>query len=188
MALLALSACDDAGGMLAGLQLPALSKETPNTALAQSQMANSAFTLVPPQGFCIDKNTLRQRFALMARCDVLGAPSLAAGAPMGLITVSVTPQTAEAPLPTPEETAMAARLTNVEGVTSEVDALTFRADGKPPASGFGDTHWRGSVRLGDQVMGLALYGEDGGRAASAEGREILNDLIRSTREANKPNG
>lgn len=37
-------------------------------------MANGALTLVAPEGFCIDKRSLKSSFALLARCDTLGTP------------------------------------------------------------------------------------------------------------------
>ncbi len=152
-------------------------------ALSQSLMANGALTLVPPQGFCIDRRSLQQRFALMARCDTLGAPSVARGAPLGFITVSVTPADAEATLPTAQQTADAAKLSRIEGESASAETLTYRAEGVPPVKDVAVVHWRGKARVAEQFIGVALYGPEGGRAVSAEGREIVLDLIRRTKEA-----
>ena len=185
-ALFALSACDGggAGDLFAALPFKkAQATDAPDVALSQSQMANGALTLVPPQGFCIDKTALRQRFALMARCDALGAPSLAAAAPVGIIAISVVPASEAQGLPTPKDIADAAKLSNVEDVSSTKSGVTFKARGTAPAAGLGATHWRGSFQINDHLLGLALYGPKDGRAASAEGREILNGLIRRSRTA-----
>lgn len=176
-ACIALTACD-ALPVLDGLSAP---KDA--VALSQSAMANGAFTLVAPQGFCIDKTSLKQRFALMARCDTLGAPSAAAAAPLGILTVSVTPNATSGALPTPDETADAAKLARVTAVTSEANAVTFRAEGSPPSAGLGVAHWRGTARIGGHLIGIALYGPKDGRAISSEGRETINDMIRRTKEA-----
>jgi len=154
-----------------------------SVALAQTQMAEGGFTLVPPQGFCIDRNTLRQNFALMARCDTLGAPQLAGGAPLGLITVSVTPMEADGTLPDSQSVAEAAGLIHIDLETSENDALTFRAEGKPPGAGLDPIHWRGLAQIKTQVLGIAFYGPAGGRVVTPEGREFINSLIRKTKAA-----
>ena len=190
-ALIALGACEDgqgAAGLLANLQAPSDAAAAAPVALAQTQMASGAFTLVPPQGFCIDKSALSQRFALMARCDALGAPSKSAGAPVGIITVSVTNAGRVEILPTAQETADAAKLARVDAVKSENDSITFRAEGTPPAAGLDVKHWRGTLRIGGQIVGLALYGPKGGRAETSEGREMLNELIRRSRKASATSG
>ncbi len=181
VALLLLGACEggQGAGLLDGLSTGAMGKK--NHALSQAQMANGAVTLLPPQGFCIDRRNLSQRFALLARCDTLGAPHSSRGAPLGIITVSVTPSAAGAELPSAQQTADAAKLARVEGESRSSDTVTFRAEGAPPISGVGIRHWRGKARVADQLIGIAFYGPEGGRAASADGREIVLDLIRRTR-------
>ncbi|QUJ76370.1 hypothetical protein KDD17_15990 [Sulfitobacter albidus] len=100
----ALAGCDalpDASGVLSGIagdQAPPLT---------QAKMMRGAVTLVPPTGFCIDPKTLNESFALMARCDTLGATTGSRGAPLGLMSVSFTRTGADAPLPTPQDIASA---------------------------------------------------------------------------------
>lgn len=175
---LALVACEGGqdGGLLDGLA--AAGGERP-VAMSQARMAGGALLLVPPLGFCIDARSLKDRFALMARCDTLGAPSAAGGAPLGLLTVSVS--NGARGLPTADQIGKAANLERISAQTSETDAITFRAEGAPPVKGLDPAHWRGAARLGDQVMGIALYGPPGGRATSAEGRDIINSLIRQSK-------
>lgn len=179
-ALLALAACEDGQSMSF---LEGIGSAPRNVALSRSQMANGAFTLVPPRGFCIDRRNLSQRFALLARCDTLGAPDQIGGAPLAIITISVTPGGADVSLPTAQHVADAARLARVDANTSDNNAITFRAEGPPPVAGLDDRHWRGTARVGDYLMGVAVYGPSGGRAISTEGREVLNELIRRTRAA-----
>lgn len=180
VALTALAACEEGqgGSPFAGLGQGAATVKS--VALSQTQMANGAFTLVPPEGFCIDKSSLKQRFAILARCEALGAPQAAGGAPVGFITVSVTPDRTDGTLPTPEQTADAAKLARVSNAKPANGAVTFRAEGRPPTKGLDIVHWRGTMRIGGQIVGLAFYGPQGGRAISSEGREVLNALIRRT--------
>ena len=177
---LSLSACngvnpaDFIGGILPGGKVE-------NVALSQTLMANGAFTLVPPDGFCIDRSSLQQQFALMSRCDTLGAPSLAGGAPIGLITISVAALAPDLPLLTAQEIAVAANLSGYDAEQTSNDTLTFRAEGTPPANGLDVTHWRAVARVQDQMLGIALYGPRDARAVSEEGRDILNSLVRRSR-------
>ena len=184
VALMALSGCEEGqgGDLFAGLGQPAAAAK--NVALSQSQMADGAFTLVPPEGFCIDKRSLKQRFALLTRCEALAAPGAGGGAPVAILTVSATPNGTSGPLPTPQQTAAAAKLTRFDAAKSSTDAVTFRAGGAPPIRGLDVNHWRGTMRVGGHLVGLALYGPKGGRAVSNEGRSILDSLIRRTRGSN----
>lgn len=178
----ALTACDALPSLpvLDSLSAP---DDAPVVALSQSKMANGAFTLVPPQGFCIDKSSLKQRFALMARCDTLGIADGAAGAPVGIITASVTPVASPDTLPSPTETADALKLARVTNVHTDLNTVTFRAEGIAPSKDMDPAHWRGTVRIGGHLLGIAIYGPKNGRAVSAEGLGLMNSLIRRSREA-----
>ncbi|MGB3246014.1 MAG: hypothetical protein WBB25_15890 [Sulfitobacter sp.] len=182
-ALLGLSGCEGGtkSGLFAGLGV-STAAETKPVALSQAKMAKGAFTLVPPEGFCIDQASLKQRFALLARCEALGAPNAGGGAPLGILIVSVTPDAPVGALPTAEQTADALKLARFTAAESENNAITYRAEGAPPVEGMDVVHWRGTAQIGGQLVGLALYGPKGGRAVSGEGREILNSLIRRTRK------
>jgi hypothetical protein len=146
--------------------------------LSQARMAGGAVTLVAPSGFCIDSGSLEARFALMARCDALGANAAAAGAPLGLITVSLVPSAPGTALPTPQDSARAADLSGIGNVTQDGTTTLFRARGAAPNAALAPVHWRGIARLGSFAMGAALYGEPEGRAVSEEGAEILAEMIR----------
>ena len=179
LALLALTACEEGQG---GAFLGGLSTGQ-TAALSQATMAFGGVTLVPPRGFCIDRNSLKQRFALMARCDRLGAPSAAADAPLAVITVSFSTVESGAELPTPAHTATALTLTDISAEETTENSVIFRAKGAPPIEGMADKHWRAHARIGDQLMGLALYGPEAGRAVSREGRGILSEVISASTPA-----
>lgn len=176
VALTTLAACEEGQG---GALFPA-SSPARAVALSQAKMASGTVTLVAPPGFCIDKASLRQNFALMARCDALGVPSAAGDAPVGIIMTSVTSAAQDA-LPSPTDTAAAHSLSTVSDVVAQDTSVTFRAKGQPPAQGLSADHWRGTARLGDKIMAIALYGPQGGRVAGAEGRGVINRLIEASR-------
>lgn len=155
--------------------------QTDTVALSRVRMAGGEVLLAAPRGFCIDKASVKPRFALMARCDFLGAAHAAGAAPLGLIAVSVIPLARTATLPTPEQTARASGLTGVSEPVQGDDALIFRAEGPAPLEGLGQSHWRGTARVDGHVLGVALYGPEQGAATSTEGRDIVVDLINQTR-------
>lgn len=170
-ALVSLGACD------ALPDLGTLTASQPDGALSQANMAFGEVTLVPPNGFCIDRASLKQNFALMAPCEVLGAAQAGAGAPSGILTASFS--TAGESIPTPAQTAVALKLDAVNDPITQTAGVTYRAIGDTPADGLSATHWRATAVVGSQTMGLALFGRANGRATSAEGRAILTDLIKS---------
>lgn len=171
---LLLSACEDGDAFLAGLT-PA-----PQEPTRQVTMARGAVTVAAPQGYCIDNRALGQRFALMARCDVISGQGNAA-APLSVITVSLSPAPEGAPLPTPEVTAAALGLSNVQNKSQRRNTVIFRADGPPPSQALDGAHWRGTALIGNQIMGVALYGPAGRPSIGREGRGILADLIAGTK-------
>lgn len=174
-----LSACD-----ATTLGPPAVDAGEPQ-ALGRVALAKGALTLVPPQGFCIDRSSIKPRFALMARCDALGAPaSSSIGAPVALITVSLLEAAASAPLPTPAQTATAANLVKVSNPSDAKDMILYRAEGPVPVAGLDPRHWRGTARAGGFILGVALYGPPDSRAQSDEGRDIVRELIARTIAAN----
>lgn len=172
--LLLLSACDDADALFAGLA------QQPQTPTRQATMAGGALTVVPPQGYCIDNRALGQRFALIARCDVISGEGLAA-APLSVITVSLSPAPQGAPLPTPAVTASALGLSDVKDTRTKNNRVIFRANGPAPAQALDGRHWRGTALVGGQIMGVALYGPAGQPPIGREGRDILADLIAGTK-------
>ena len=176
IALVTLAACDEGGDVLAGLNPPTGTKAP----LTQALMMRGAVTLVPPQGFCIDPKTLNQSFALMARCDVMGADTGSAGAPLGLVTISFARVAPDTTLPSATDITAAAGLGAPQSLRRRDDQVIFRTNGPPPSTDLDTHHWRAVARVGAFLMGAALFGPEGRRAVSSEGAEVLEDLIRRT--------
>lgn len=166
---MALAGCDVGGGAT-------------KAPLREAVMARGALTLVAPEGFCIDRRSLKPTFALLARCDTLGDTDGAYGAPLGLITVSLTTaQSGAAPISaTTLETALS------EGKVLEKheteNAVLMRVQGPAPSrEGLSAIHWRGAGQIGSHLVGLAMYGADNSGATGSEGRRVLNRLMQRTR-------
>ncbi|AXI40886.1 hypothetical protein [Sulfitobacter sp. SK011] len=176
--LFALTACEDGQGaaLFEGLSVPPATGRTTKPIL-QAKLSEGAVILVAPPGFCIDRKSVRKRFALMARCDILGAPQAAGDAPLAFITVSIQPASPDASLPAVEHLAAASALSAVSDPQIRNGQLTFRAKGAAPIDGVSNTHWRGTTRIGTQIVGVALYGPEKGRAITGEGRSIVSAVL-----------
>lgn len=174
IALSALAGCEENFGGL-GLDGP-----SPNGALSQARMAFGSVMLVPPQGYCIDRASLKQQFAMMARCDKLGAPSASSAEPLAIITASFSAIGPDAGLPDSASSADALGLTDVSAERDFASGIIFRAGGDTPAEGLDGRHWRATTRVGDQIMGLALYAPEGGAANGSDGPALLAAVIDAT--------
>lgn len=178
-----LGACEDfdADTLLANLT-PPTDAALPAAPLTQALMMRGGVTLVPPSGYCIDPDSLTQSFALLARCDTLGAATGPAGAPLGVLTVSIAPLPKDAPLPTPEEIAAAAGASTPTRVRQTSDSVVFKTSGTAPSSDLSAAHWRSAAKIDKYTMGAALFGPEGRRAVSAEGASFLEEMIKRTTE------
>jgi len=182
-----LSACEDMG--IGGLASLTTSDDTalPAVPLTQAFMMRGAVTLVPPMGYCIDPDSLTQSFAIMARCDTLGAASGGSGAPPGVLTVSLSRNAKDAALPTAQEIATAAGVSSPQNVQQTDTNVVFKASGVAPAPGLSPDHWRSVARVDRFSMGAALFGPHKHRAVSPEGASILHDLIKRTTDTTSAN-
>lgn len=179
-----LGACegmDTKAGLLASLAPPA-DAALPTVPLTQALMMRGKMALVPPRGYCIDPDSLTQSFALMARCDTLGAANGGTGAPAGILTVSLSPGVQGAVLPSAQDIATASGLSDLKYVQQSDIHVLFQASGAAPSSDLSTQHWRTAAQVGGFTMGAALYGPEGRRAISAEGASLLRDLIKRSIE------
>lgn len=183
VALLVLAACEgsQATDLIGGLS--SINAKPNGDALAQAPMAFGVVTLVPPTGYCIDGESLRPRFALLARCDKLGAEGGGGGAPIGVMTVSVAQARGVGTLPTPTQTAAAFGLRDVSDPVASDTSVIFRAVGNAFGPDMSPDHWRGSALVNGQVIGVALYGRAGSAVVAREGRALVAELIKRTEES-----
>lgn len=161
--------------------LPGTAKQAARP-LSRAQMAGDVI-LVAPSGYCIDRTSLKARFAVMARCDGLGVTLAGSGAvPRGLITVSLTARK-PGPLPSAAQTAQATQLVVVDAVEESQDKVTFRAQGRIPVSGLSAMQWRGVAAIGGQTAGIAVYGAEQSEILTSVGRTIMHQMIARSIEA-----
>jgi hypothetical protein len=177
-----LGACDavDQGNtLLAGLAPPE-DAALPAVPLTQALMMRGKVTLVPPTGYCIDPESLSQSFALMARCDNLGAATGGEGAPAGVLTVSLTGNGLSTTTPTAQDVATAAGVSAPEDARLTDASVVFRTKGTAPSPDLSPTHWRSVSKIGRFTMGASLFGPEGRRAITSEGASVLEEMIKRT--------
>lgn len=175
VALSLLTACD--GG--AGFALPkGLTKEAAvDSVRRQAVMADGAITLVAPDGYCVDLRSLQPRFALLARCDVLGAPTSVNDLPLVVITASfVADADSESP-PTPQQIAQALDAT-LTSAPRDVDMLrTFDASAPAPAQGLENAHTRAQIKVNSELLSLALFSPKGAPTPNDVAQSLFETLI-----------
>ncbi|MCR9126160.1 MAG: hypothetical protein NXH82_08520 [Rhodobacteraceae bacterium] len=182
---LALAGCE--GG--AGLAFAPPQTETPAPARAgmtQAPLAGGAVQLRAPDGYCIDPQSLdAPGFALLARCDTLGAAA-PRGRDLALISVSV------APLPNAGDAAPSAEaLTASAGATATLDrrargaplTLVRLSRETPVIAGLSASFWRGAFVVNGHVVGLSLYAPPDSRALGNRGAALLSATADRTLEA-----
>lgn len=177
-----LGACENVDGestLLAGLAPPE-DAALPAVPLTQALMMRGNVTLVPPSGYCIDPESLSQSFALMARCDNLGAATGGEGAPAGVLTVSLARNVLNATIPTATEVATAAGMNAPDKVRQTETSVVFRTKGTAPTPDLSSTHWRSVSKVGRFTMGASLFGPEGRRAVTNDGATLLEEMIKRT--------
>ncbi|MEL6450571.1 MAG: hypothetical protein AAFQ19_04875 [Pseudomonadota bacterium] len=168
---LGLTGCDEGG---AGLSFAVLTPHAPSQALTEAELGRGALTLVPPNGFCIDKRSLRHSFALMARCDVLGADG-GAGAPLAVITA-----TAVVAAQDQARTVLKAAGEVVLSERSDDAVALVQVRGTPPMPMMRDVYWRATAQVGDHLLGLALYQPDSAGDLGSTAPDLLVQTMRRT--------
>lgn len=170
--LLGLAACED----FAGFNLGGATSDS--LALSGAKLADGVVQLVPPSGFCVDKSSLRQNFALMARCDTLGG-KLTTDVPLAIITATTVATNDAIQIST--STFESASETVIQRVDDAPLALV-QVKGKPPSADMRDTYWRGAAQIGDQAIGLTLYQRANDTDLGEAAPKLLTQTIEQTQE------
>lgn len=155
-------------------------KRIPLTALKSAEMMRGGVTFVPPQGYCIDKKSLTQSFALISRCDTLGARDVGSGNALGLVTASIVPFEGDADLP-----ALLARSippgAEVLERSNTASMSMVRISGAS-VDGLGDSYWTGLAQIGPGLARVSLYAaNDAALNEAARSRLISGFVAHSTR-------
>lgn len=137
-------------------------------------LARGKVFLIPPEGFCIDRQTLKDRFALMARCAVMGGKASGSTATYALITASIT----DAPRDGAIKLAATGERAQAE---TRAGALQMAAvTGDPPSDKFATRYWRGAGPVGPYVLGLTVYAPEDNPAPDSVSKTLLAETFSRT--------
>ena len=186
LAALPLAACDEATG-LPFAEFAALG-DSGRPRLAQVSLAGGDVVVVAPDGYCIDRQTLRRigpnGFAMIARCDTVGVRGGFAGYDLAVITVTTAAQQPGTGAPTVDAVVRSGGGARVlDRRSREGLALVRFGTGGHALEGVSDIHWRGAFTLNGHLVGIGLYAPEGSPALGAGGAGLLTDMTRRTRQA-----
>ncbi len=153
-----------------------------------TRLAGGTVYFATPQGYCIDRRSVRSRFALAGRCDTLDVEGFFAAWELAIVTVSLAPaQSGEAAL---GADTMQSALPGSERVirTIERGGLTYTLLEEPGGTeldGVSARHWRTAFVLNGELVSLALYAPQTSEALGQEGARILQEMVGLTRAATR---
>ncbi len=181
---LVMAACQQAsGGFMSSTSGQRFDNPRRNMALPSAELVDGALTLAPPPGFCVDKRSLEPSFAIVARCDSLGARrALPSDVPLGMILVS-------ASLPAERGVDLARALARLQPPGAEIlvkrvagSLALMQLRGATP-EGIDRRHWRALARIGPYLVGLTAFAPPGGELSGQEGGRVLSQLVESSESA-----
>jgi len=165
------------------------SVQTGPAPLLSATLASGRITVSGPDGYCIDRTTLRRAasggFAAIASCNILTGGQHGPQVEPGLVTVTVSRANGVAPSPSDLAGALGTELLN----SRELSALSVGQMASGGASAFDGSdprHWRGAFVLGDHLIGVTLYAPRNSPLTGAQGAAFLNTVssrIRARSEA-----
>lgn len=138
-----------------------------------------------PDGYCIDGDATRRSdgFALLASCRALSDLDDLPWVEPAILTVTES----EAAAGTPSAEVLAEALAPADLLSRRVVdglAIAHVARGGEAALPGGDPkHWRAVLRLGDRLLGLAVYAPEGSSAAGTGGERLIRALAARIRAA-----
>lgn len=144
-------------------------------------LAGGEIQLAGPPGYCIDADSLRNGrsggFALLASCAALGAEGPSAGMP-AVMTVTVSRPVPGQEAPTVDDLRATVAPANVLASREDGALAMVQLDegGEAAFDGSDARYWRGAKRVGDRIIGLALYAPEGGTLAGDGGAGMLARL------------
>jgi hypothetical protein len=182
-----LAGCDPATGLPFAAELDALSDDG-RARMAQTTLAGGDITIAAPDGYCIDRRSLRRAgqngFVVMARCDTLGVRGFFGGYDLAVITVTAGPADSAIATPTPADVARSVGQGKVLNERNRDGVAMVRLDqGSEKFDGVSETHWRGGFVLNSHLVGLGLYAPAASGALGNGGAALLGELAERSRAA-----
>lgn len=167
---------------VAGCDGAGLVPESGSDGLQTVPLSGGAVMLSAPNGFCVDRFSLGASFAVMARCDTLGA-SGAADAPLAVITATTVAAAQDNPFAADTFGFGEERVLNRQ----ERGAIALvQVKGTPPDPNLDDTYWRSAGQVGDQILGLAIYSPRGADDLGVKAPALLAQTMRRTLAQSRP--
>lgn len=179
-AICALSACDE--------MAPSTGTGGGAKAITQIDLARGDVRLATAPGFCIDRRSKRNTFALIGRCDTLGVVGIFSGQALAMIAVSTVPV---APGTTNPDADALAQTPGEGEVLRRMERGSFAVvqlrGGHASIDGVDDTHWRTAFVVNDQLVSMVLFAPPGSAALGMDGADILADTAQATQQATQQN-
>ncbi len=156
-------------------------------ALSRAMFYDGDVTVAGPRGYCIDPQSVKRgasgSFALLASCESLTGTAGVVVDP-AVLTVLVLPRRVGVSQPNSAEMTRALAPDKVLlGFDGDGISLVHVASGGRAVLPKGDpSYWRAGMVINDHLIGLAVYGPEGGSVASDAGRDLLMDLAEELRE------
>lgn len=178
-----------AGGQM-GLLAGGDGAPAPVPALRRAALVQGDVVVVPPAGYCVDGDSIRDgagsgAFALIAACQSLTGNRAGVAAEPAILTVSISGRKrGEVEQPGADELARAIGSGRVlERINGDGLTLLHLATGGDEKVPGGDPrHWRGVMVVNARVVGLALYGPKGSTVAGGTGQSLMLAMAESIRE------
>jgi len=191
LATLTLAGCDEATGLPFAAEFGSVAENPGRSRMAQVPLSGGQVVLSVPDGYCIDRQSLRRLgpngFALVARCDTVGVRGFFGAHDLAVMTVTTVPQKAGRAEPTPRAVAASAGATKVLDQRSRNGLALVRLDGGAQTpDGVSPVHWRGAFTLNGHLVGIALYAPEGSSALKGGGAALITDLAERTRKSSMP--
>ena len=191
LAALTLSGCDEATGLPFAAEFGSVAENPGRSRMAQVPLSGGQVVLSVPDGYCIDRQSLRRigpnGFALVARCDTVGVRGFFVAHELAVITVTTAPQKPGSEAPTPRAVAASAGATKVLDQKHRDGLALVRLDGAAQTpEGVSTVHWRGAFTLNGHLVGIGLYAPEGSSALKGGGAALITDLAERTRKASMP--
>lgn len=173
-----LAGCDTTGNA-GGLAFLETQSASPTPIKDTARLANGQVTVSGPDGYCIDTSTLRRTsacgFAAIASCNILSKGKTGPVVEPVLVTVTVGRATSDTPGLDDLASALGTELTQTREL-SAVTAGRFANGGQSAFQNSDPRHWRGTIVLGNRIVGLALYAPKGSPFLGAQGASFLNTV------------
>ncbi|MWD26607.1 hypothetical protein E0K89_003870, partial [Aquicoccus sp. SCR17] len=148
----------------------------------QPPLSHAAFeggvVVAGPDGYCIDRKALRARegFALLASCLTLSEGTQGIWVEPALMTVTASRAGGDAPTAEVLGAALEAEALLSQKTVDGLAIAHLARGGEAALPGGDPRHWRGMMRLGDRLLGLAVYAPEGSDVAGRGGERLIRRL------------